>query len=62
MIFPDVDFHWFPLTNPGIVTIPFSFLCGYLAIVVSPPAGRPRQQQEVEVRAITGIGSGLSPY
>ena len=35
MIFPDVDFHWFPLTNPGIVTVPFSFLCGYLATVVS---------------------------
>ena len=27
-IFTGVDFHWFPLTNPGIVSIPLSFLCG----------------------------------
>jgi cation/acetate symporter len=27
-----VDFHWFPLDNPGIVSIPLSFA---LAIIVS---------------------------
>jgi cation/acetate symporter len=29
-IFKSVDFHWFPLRNPGLVSIPFSFLCGFL--------------------------------
>ena len=25
---PNADFAWFPLRNPGIVSIPFGFLCG----------------------------------
>jgi cation/acetate symporter len=29
-IFKSVDFHWFPLRNPGLVSIPSSFLCGFL--------------------------------
>ena len=36
-IFPDVDFAWFPLGNPGLVSIPFSFLCGFLATIFSKP-------------------------
>ena len=31
----NVDFHWFPLDNPGIVSIPLSFLLGYLGTVLS---------------------------
>ena len=31
----DVDFHWFPLDNPGIVSIPVAFLLGYLGTVLS---------------------------
>ncbi|HEV7909038.1 MAG TPA: cation acetate symporter, partial [Pseudonocardiaceae bacterium] len=34
-MFPSVDFHWFPLSNPGIVSIPLSFLLGYLGTVLS---------------------------
>src|SRR6185436_8257446 len=30
-----VDFHWFPLDNPGLVSIPLSFLLGYLGTVLS---------------------------
>ena len=30
-----VDFHWFPLDNPGIVSIPLSFLLGYLGTVLA---------------------------
>ena len=30
-LFPvDVDFHWFPLQNPGIVSIPLGFFFGWL--------------------------------
>jgi cation/acetate symporter len=51
-----VDFHWFPLDNPGLVSIPLSFLLGYLGTVLSkekPPAGK---FAEMEVRSLTGVG------
>ena len=38
-----IDFHWFPLDNPGIVSIPLAFLLGWLGTVTSreePAAGR----------------------
>ena len=35
-LFPaDVDFHWFPLQNPGIVSIPLGFFFGWLGTVTS---------------------------
>ncbi|MFI0908794.1 cation acetate symporter [Streptomyces sioyaensis] len=52
-----VDFHWFPLTNPGIVSIPLSFLCGFLGTVLSKHPTDPDKQAEMEVRALTGIGA-----
>jgi cation/acetate symporter len=57
-IFPNLDFHVFPLSNPGIVSIPFSFVCGFVATLVGPRSD-PALQTEMEVRALTGIGSGL---
>src|SRR5207247_3074312 len=30
-----IDFHWFPLDNPGIVSIPLAFLLGWLGTVTS---------------------------
>ena len=32
-MFQGVDFHWFPLNNPGIVSIPLGFLLGWLRYV-----------------------------
>ncbi|MDT7726881.1 MAG: cation/acetate symporter [Actinomycetota bacterium] len=60
--FPDsivkgVDFHWFPLKNPGLVSIPFSFLCGFLGTMFSRSKTDPKLQAEMEVRSLTGIGS-----
>jgi cation/acetate symporter len=52
-----LDFHLFPLTNPGIVSIPLSFLCGFLGTVLSRKPADPDKQAEMEVRALTGIGS-----
>jgi cation/acetate symporter len=49
----DVDFHWFPLDNPGLVSIPAAFLLGYLGSIF----GRERNDAkyaEMEVRSLTG--------
>jgi cation/acetate symporter len=58
-VFSEVDFQFFPLSNPGIVSIPLGFLLGYVgARIGRDRAGDPRKQAEMEVRSITGIGSG----
>ncbi|MGW4477077.1 solute symporter family protein [Rhodococcus triatomae] len=56
-MFPDSDFSWFPLSNPGIVSIPLAFLLGIAGTYV----GRrkledPAKQAEMEVRSLTGVG------
>jgi cation/acetate symporter len=56
-IIKGVDFHWFPLKNPGLVSIPFSFLCGFFGTVFSRTKADPRKHAEMEVRSLTGIGS-----
>jgi cation/acetate symporter len=58
-IISSVDFHWFPLTNPGVVSIPLSFVCGFLGTVFSKSPADPDKQAEMEVRALTGIGADL---
>ncbi|MCW7943908.1 acetate permease [Streptomyces hygroscopicus] len=56
-IYPHVDFAWFPLQNPGIVSIPAGFLLGWLGSVL-----RPHQetvaQKEFEIRALVGAVRG----
>ncbi|MGH3436702.1 MAG: solute symporter family protein [Sciscionella sp.] len=56
-IFSGVDFHWFPLSNPGIVSIPISFACAFLGTVLSREPADEQRQAEMEVRSLTGIGS-----
>ncbi|MTD58959.1 solute symporter family protein [Amycolatopsis pithecellobii] len=56
-IIKGVDFHWFPLNNPGIVSIPFSFLCGFIGTLVGRAKADPAKHAEMEVRSLTGIGS-----
>jgi len=56
-IFSGVDFHVFPLSNPGIVSIPLSFLAGYLGTVFSKERADTVKQAEMEVRSLTGIGA-----
>ncbi len=53
-----VDFSWFPLDNPGIVSIPASFLLGYLGTVLSKEQPNATKVAEMEVRSLTGVGSG----
>ncbi|QUH04738.1 cation acetate symporter [Saccharopolyspora erythraea] len=57
-IAPGVDFAWFPLSNPGIVSIPVSFLCGYVGTLLGGGQVSRRRSAEMEVRSITGIGAG----
>ncbi len=56
-LFPmGTDFHWFPLDNPGIISIPFGFLCGWLGTVLSKEHDAAKFA-ELEVRSLTGAGS-----
>jgi cation/acetate symporter len=52
-----VDFSWFPLDNPGIISIPASFLLGYLGTVLGKDRPDPKKVAEMEVRSLTGIGA-----
>ncbi|MER7845590.1 cation acetate symporter [Kitasatospora sp. NPDC096077] len=56
-LFPGVDFHWFPLENPGIVSIPLGFLAGWIGTLTSPEPADADRFAELEVRALTGAGA-----
>lgn len=52
-----VDISWFPLENPGIVSIPLGFLLGYLGTITSKERSSEERFAELEVRSLTGAGS-----
>ncbi len=52
-----VDFAWFPLNNPGIVSIPAGFLLGWLGSITSTRKEDPRIAAEMKVRSLTGHGA-----
>ncbi|HEY2206593.1 MAG TPA: cation acetate symporter [Pseudonocardia sp.] len=57
-MFKTADFHWFPLANPGLVSIPLAFLLGVVGTLVG--AGKEHDEEryaEMEVRSLTGAGS-----
>ena len=54
---PNVDFAWFPLANPGIVSIPLAFILGIVGTLTSSDRGDPELNAEFEVRALTGFGA-----
>jgi cation/acetate symporter len=56
MLQPPIDFQWFPLDNPGLVSIPLAFFLGWLGSVTSKEPTSTRAI-EMEVRAFTGIGA-----
>ncbi|MGH3951360.1 MAG: solute symporter family protein, partial [Pseudonocardiaceae bacterium] len=53
---PNADFDWFPLQNPGLVSIPLSFFLGWLGTMLSKDHNQPKYA-EMEVRALTGAGA-----
>jgi cation/acetate symporter len=56
-LFPGVDFQYFPLQNPGIVSIPLGFLAGWLGTVTSAEPPDAAKHAETEVRSLTGAGA-----
>ncbi|MFD4597747.1 cation acetate symporter [Streptomyces sp. NPDC058464] len=56
-MFPSVDFHWFPLENPGIISIPVGFLLGVVGTPLSKEAPDTQKYAELEVRSLTGTGA-----
>ncbi|MCU1692294.1 MAG: solute:Na+ symporter [Frankiales bacterium] len=50
------DFDIFPLANPGIVSIPLSFLLGWLGTITSKEYNAAKYA-EMEVRSLTGAGA-----
>ncbi|MEV8143168.1 sodium/solute symporter [Specibacter sp. NPDC078709] len=51
------DFSWFPLANPGIISIPLAFFLGWLGTVMDKNTEDPRIQAEMDVRSLTGVGA-----
>ncbi|MEN9714519.1 MAG: hypothetical protein RLZZ164_1183 [Actinomycetota bacterium] len=56
-LFKDLKFAWFPLSNPGLVSIPFGFLMGWLGTVTSNEKNSAKYA-ELEVRSLTGAAIG----
>ncbi|MET9627465.1 cation acetate symporter [Lentzea sp. NPDC006480] len=56
-MFKNADFDLFPLSNPGIVSIPVAFLLGYIGTILSKEKADPVKQAEMEVRSLTGAGA-----
>ncbi|MBE4716966.1 cation acetate symporter [Pseudarthrobacter sp. AB1] len=54
---PGANFAFFPLSNPGIVSIPLAFLLGWLGTVLDKKREDTAKQAEMEVRSLTGVGA-----
>ena len=52
-----IDISWFPLENPGLVSIPLGFFLGWLGTVTSREPAAEERYTELEVRALTGAGA-----
>lgn len=57
-LFPrGIDFHWFPLDNPGLVAIPAGFLCAVAGTLLSREHAGGERFARLTVRALTGAGA-----
>ncbi|GGK03118.1 cation acetate symporter [Streptomyces camponoticapitis] len=56
-MFPGVDFAFFPLENPGLISIPLGFLLGWLGSVLSKEEPDVKKYAELEVKSLTGTGA-----
>ncbi|QNE20275.1 cation acetate symporter [Kribbella qitaiheensis] len=55
------DFAWFPLSNPGIVSIPLGFILGVIGTYVGRDKSSENRYNELSVRALTGAGAEGAP-
>ncbi|MCS4490050.1 cation acetate symporter [Corynebacterium sp. ES2794-CONJ1] len=56
MLGENVNFAYFPLNSPGIVSIPLAFLAGIIGTFMGKPDNLDHLQAEMEVRSLTGVG------
>ncbi|MFI1399641.1 cation acetate symporter [Streptomyces sp. NPDC020681] len=56
-MFKNADFYWFPLENPGLVSIPLGFLLGWLGSLLSKEEPDKGKYAELEVKSLTGTGA-----
>jgi cation/acetate symporter len=54
---PHVNFAFFPLNNPGIVSIPLAFFLGWLGTVTDRRPADSARFARMQVRALTGVGA-----
>ncbi|MBJ8348391.1 cation acetate symporter [Antrihabitans sp. YC2-6] len=54
---PGSDFAWFPLSNPGIVSIPLAFVLGVVGTIAGGRTDNTAKDAEMEVRSLTGVGA-----
>ena len=55
-MFPNADWSIFPLSSPGIISIPLGFLGGIIGTFLGKPDNFDELQAEMEVRSLTGVG------
>ena len=55
-MFPNADWAIFPLSSPGLVSIPLGFLAGIVGTYLGKPDNFGQLQAEMEVRSLTGVG------
>ncbi|OFP33567.1 cation acetate symporter [Corynebacterium sp. HMSC071B10] len=55
-MFPNADWSIFPLSSPGIISIPLGFLGGIIGTFLGKPDNFEEKQAEMEVRSLTGVG------
>ena len=58
MLGEGVDFAWFPLTNPALVSVPLAFLAGWVGTLTASHKADEDLAIEMEVRSMTGAGAG----
>ena len=54
---PGSDFAWFPLSNPGIISIPLAFILGIVGSLLAKNKDNTAKDAEMEVRSLTGVGA-----
>jgi cation/acetate symporter len=57
---PHINFAFFPLENPGIVSIPLAFFLGWLGSVTDRDRSDHARFARIQVRALTGVGAERS--
>ncbi|HEY5848984.1 MAG TPA: cation acetate symporter, partial [Microlunatus sp.] len=56
-LIPNMNFAWFPLRNPGLISIPIGFLCGIIGTLASKDTSSQDRYDELSVRSLTGAGA-----